>query len=210
MKYLVPLFAVFALVFSSCSKQPGRQQPTSGQQPVCCMKPEAMNATAAPAGGNSIYQVASTWTDEDKEPFRLAALEGKTQVVAMIFTHCGYACPRIVDNMKAVEAALPEARRAGTGFVLVSFDPARDSAGALKAYADEKGLDGRWTLLHGTEGQVRELSMLLNVHYNALPGGNFNHSNVITVLDKKGAIVKEFQGLDINVKDVVGAIASVD
>jgi protein SCO1/2 len=205
MKYFIPFLFITALSVSSCSKQAERQQ-----RPVCCVKPDAPDLTAAPAGGNSIYQLASTWTDEDKEPFRLAALEGKTQVVAMIFTHCGYACPRIVDNMKAIEAALSGAERARTGFVLVSFDPARDSAQALKAYADEKALDGSWTLLHGTEGQVRELSMLLNVHYNALPGGNFNHSNVITVLDKKGAIVKEFQGLDINVNDVADVVRSVE
>jgi protein SCO1/2 len=206
MKYTCYLPVLAAVLLLSCAKQPSQQQ-----QPLCCVKPDAPETAAvASSSAASIYQLASRWTDEDREPFTLNRLAGKVQVVAMIFTHCGYACPRIVDNMKAVEEALPAADRDGTGFVLVSFDPDRDTAAVLKAYAAEKGLDGHWTLLHGTEAEVRELSMLLNVHYNALPAGNFNHSNVITVLDRTGAVAQSFSGLDINVKDVVSAIHALD
>ena len=54
-------------------------------------------------------------------------------------------------------------------------------------------------LLQGSSDQVRELSMVLNVRYQKLSGGNFNHSSDIFILDQNGNIVQSLEGLDGNI-----------
>jgi len=155
---------------------------------------------------NSIYQLGETWINQDGKPVKLETLSGKVQVVAMIFTTCGYACPKIVNNMKEIERQLPASVRKKTHFLLISFDSKLDTPGRLKQYAGQRMLDDSWTLLHGTPDEVRSMSMLLKVQYIPLQGGGFNHSNVITILDEAGNIYKRIEGLDISIDNVVKEI----
>ncbi len=176
----------------------------------CCNKSNnAINITteqAVHSVNNSIYQLTGSWTNQQNEQIQLDRLRGKIRLVAMIFTHCGYACPKMVDNMKEIQKALPENLKDKVGYVLISFDPERDHPGRLKQYAGQKHLDARWTLLHGTKSQVRILSMLLQLQYSQLPDGNFNHSNILTLLDEEGAIVRQFKGLDLYSGEVLQTI----
>jgi protein SCO1/2 len=155
---------------------------------------------------NSLYQIGGTWINQDGAPVKLETLSGKVQVVAMIFTSCGYACPRIVHNMEEIEKQLPTNVRKETRFLLISFDSKTDTPERLKQYADQRMLGSNWTLLHGAPDEVRLMSMLLNVQYISLQGGGFNHSNVITILDKTGSVYKRIEGLDISISDAVKEI----
>src|SRR5438309_1584379 len=133
----------------------------------CCatnLQPTAALAVALP--GKSIYQSDSTWTTDAGEPFKLATLRGRPQILAMFFTSCQNACPITVSDMKRIEAALPEALRAHVGFTLVSFDPERDTAAALHAYRLRRTLDpARWTILRGEPADVAELAARLGMKY---------------------------------------------
>lgn len=175
----------------------------------CCAKKDA-GATALIAGSldpnTSIYQLSGQWTDANSRSLELNTLKGKVQVVAMIFTHCGYACPRIVQDMKAIEDALPRAEQEDVGYALVSFDSEKDDPAQLSRFAAQQGLDHRWTLLHGHPGQVRELSMLLNVRYQKLSDGNFTHTNAIFILDQKGTVIKSLDGLDPHTEVAINTI----
>lgn len=206
MKKLVVLIPVFAITFLSCQKN------IENASQVCCAKEN--HSIAPDRSGKSIheasvYDLPGTWTDQNNDQASLESLKGKVQVVAMIFTHCGYACPRTIDNMKAIASRLPANEKDKVGFVLISFDPDRDSPQQLKAYAIAKQLDNHWTLLHGSEDQIRELSLLLDLQYDQQPDGNFSHSNAITVLDKQGVIVKRLEGLTINPAEAATAITAL-
>jgi protein SCO1/2 len=155
---------------------------------------------------NSLYQLGGTWTDQDGKPVKLEKLSGKVQVVAMIFTTCGYACPKIVHNMKEIEQQLPAKVRKETRFLLISFDAKTDTPKRLKQYADQKMLGDRWTLLHGSRDEIRSMSMVLGVQYAPLEGGGFNHSNVITILDESGNIYKRIEGLDTSIHQAIKEI----
>ena len=155
---------------------------------------------------NSLYQLGGTWTDQDGKPVKLEKLSGKVQVVAMMFTTCGYACPKIVHNMKEIEQQLPAKARKKTRFLLISFDAKTDTPERLKQYADQKMLGDSWTLLHGSPDEIRSMSMVLGVQYAPLQGGGFNHSNVITILDENGNIYKQIDGLDISIHQAVKEI----
>jgi protein SCO1/2 len=201
---IIALGMVISIMVLSCHKAPAPARLS------CCAKDGAVVAsslTGSLEANASLYQLPGEWTDAHNHSLELKALKGKIQVVAMIFTHCGYACPRLVQDMKAIEDALPAAVRNDVGYVLVSFDTERDGPAQLGRFAGQQGLDERWVLLHGGAEQIRELSMLLNVRYQRLEDGNFNHSNSIFILDKKGKIIQSLDGFESQAGLAVNAIS---
>lgn len=145
---------------------------------------------AAAYSARSIYQVESTWTMATEQALRLGYLQGKVQVLAMVYTTCESACPIIVSLMQRIEAALPPELRPHVGFVLVTLDPERDTPSVLRVYSDKMHLDlASWSLLSGHLDDVMELATLLGIKYKRDQSGGFIHSNVMTVLNKAGEIV---------------------
>ena len=163
--------------------------------------------SAAAHSARSIYQLESGWTTAAEQPLRLGQLQGKVQVLAMVYTTCESACPIIVSLMQHIEAALPLDLRSQVGFVLVTFDPARDTPAVLSAYGARMGLDPMsWLLLFGHPDDVLELATLLGIKYKSDQGGGFIHSNVITVLNKAGEIAHRHEGLQQDMASTLEAI----
>lgn len=189
------------------------QKPAQHTEPLCCVPPPTQTTTKSGAPGavseTSLYQMAGTWQTARGGALSLDQLQGKVQVFSMIFTHCGYACPKTIANLKAIEAQLPTDIRDRVGFVLVTFDTVRDSTARLRAFADQHGLDQHWKLLRGTESETRMLSLLLNVQYARLTSGDYSHSNVLVVLDEKGQIQARIEGLDLDTESAANQIAAV-
>ena len=61
---------------------------------------------AAPSSA-SLYNLDSTWTNQDGESVALDSLAGKPVVAAMGYTTCKDICPAIVANMMSIEKHLP-------------------------------------------------------------------------------------------------------
>lgn len=162
--------------------------------------------SGAPLSARSLYQLDSAWTNDAGATVSLAALRGRPVVAAMFFASCEYACPIIVSEMKRLGDTLPADVRARAQFVLVSFDSARDTPAALKAYRERMGLGADWTLLHGEPGAVQELAMLLGVKYSQDARGQFAHSNLITVLNPEGEIAHQRAGLMGDVSEAAKAV----
>jgi protein SCO1/2 len=163
-----------------------------------------------PAGAysdRSIYQLESTWTTATEQSLRLGSLQGRVQLVAMIYTTCEAACPIIVSLMQRIATALPADLHPHVGFVLVTFDPERDTPAVLRAYRAKMHLDPTsWVLLTGPPDDVLELAMLLGIKYKREQSGDFLHSNVITVLNKAGEIVHRHEGLQQDMASTIEAI----
>ena len=157
----------------------------------------------------SIYQLESRWTRADGEKIALSSLRGKVRVLAIFYSSCEYACPIIVGRMKSVQAALPEAKRDDVGLVLISMDAAHDDPARLAEYAKRMELTGDWTLLHGSDGDVRELAALLGFRYRLEQDGGYSHSNMVTVLDREGRVNHQSIGLDTDVTDAVKAVTGL-
>lgn len=149
---------------------------------------------AAEISSHSVYHLPSEWLDQEGARRTLGSLGGRVQVVAMAYTSCAYACPRLLLDMKRIEGELgPDA---DVGFVLVSIDPARDTPARLAEYATGARLDpARWTLLTGDDDAVLELAAVLGVQYREAAPGEFVHSNLLTVLDADGTPVHRQEGL---------------
>lgn len=154
----------------------------------------AFNVQAA-LPGDSIYQLDSHWQNRQGNSLNIRQLAGKKQIVAMIYTDCITACPVIVSDLKAIQAALGTEQQQGLGFVLVSLTPARDTPKIMRHFAKKRKLDEHWTLLSGNDEQVRTLAMALNIRYMGLADGEVAHSNAITVLDEQGRVQLQQTGL---------------
>lgn len=157
----------------------------------------------------SLYQMDGKWTTQNGKTFQLSELKGKIPVVAMVFTSCTYACPKIIEDIQSVKRQVPADKKDQMVYVLISFDTERDTPERLKEYAANQQLDDQWILLHGDEDEVREMSMLLNVKYKKQPNGDFAHSNEVTLLDTEGTIAAQVEGLGKDQKPIVDKIKAL-
>lgn len=157
---------------------------------------------------HSVYLLPSSWTDQSGAPVELTDLAGRAQVVAMVYTSCSFACPRLLAQMKRMEAVLAEEGLLDrVGFTLVSIDPERDTPERLAGFAESSRLDAeRWTLLNGGDEDVRALSILLGIQYREAEEGQFEHSNVLTVLDPEGVPVYRLEGLNADPGPALAAV----
>lgn len=196
MKILI--YSLFTVVLFSCSNVNTQSAFTGEVQ-------KSNSAVVGTLSSESIYQLTDTFQTQDNRTVTLSSFKGKPTVVAMIFTHCTYACPRLTADIKNIESKLKD-ENGKVNYVLVSFDADRDLPDTLKKYANSMGLDENWTLLHGDENVVRTLSVLLNVQFAKDAEGNFSHSNIISVLDKKGVLVFQKEGLGADAAETLNTI----
>jgi protein SCO1/2 len=171
--------------------------------PPCC----AVIAPDAPLSGRSIYQLDAIWTNDAGRVTRLASLRGRPVILAMFFSHCEYACPVLVDDLRRLRAQLPPAVRERAAIVLVSFDVARDTPAALRAFRERMNLDEGWNLWRGEASSVEDLAMLLGVKFKQDARGQFAHSNLITILNAEGEIVHQHAGLQGDISEAAKAVA---
>jgi protein SCO1/2 len=180
-----------------------------GVAPPCCA---AGGSAAAPAvagdlPAGSLWRTEGEWVDATGAARSLSSLRGHPVLAAMIFTRCAAACPRIVEDMRAIEAALPPGRRARVRFLLASMDPDRDTPERLGAFARERGLElSRWTLVRAGPEDVRTLAAALGVRYERLESGDFAHSNRITLLDAGGVVAARLNGLGADAAPLLAAL----
>ena len=150
----------------------------------------ASAAAAAHAESFSVYDLPATWRDQSGATRTLESLRGSPVLLAMVYTHCTATCPLAVAELKRVAVQHRDAR-----LVLVSLDPERDDPARLAEYARGLGLDdARWTLLSGADSDVRDLAATLGVRYRRVTPEDLAHSNLITVLDRQGRIVRQSSG----------------
>lgn len=168
---------------------------TAGES--CCAAPATPAATgdAVTLPGESIYHLAATWRDQSGREVTLADFAGSPVLASMVFTHCAYACPRLIFDLKAAREALPPDVRERVRIVVASFDTVRDTPERLQEWARLHGFGPEWSLLHGDAGAVRELSVLLDIPFVPQRDGNFGHANRIVLLDADGVPVASVEGL---------------
>jgi protein SCO1/2 len=137
----------------------------------------------------SLYHLDAKLTNQAGKTHGLDVYRGHPVLITMFYGSCQATCPLIIDTLRVTERAVPAERRANLRVLMISFDPQRDTPAALGAIAKQRRIDGtRWTLAHADESTVRSIAALLNIQYRQLPGGEFNHSTVITLLSPSGEI----------------------
>ena len=137
---------------------------------------------------NSIYQLSSTWKNQEGEDVNLINFQGKVVLFSIIYTQCQYACPIIISKIQRILNQLPASTQDNVRVILVSIDPENDSPQHLKQFFKEKGLTRSWNLLCGNEDEIRELTAVTGLRYQKTDAGGYNHSMTLLVLDRQGEI----------------------
>ncbi|WP_121354406.1 SCO family protein [Flavisolibacter nicotianae] len=123
--------------------------------------------------------------------------DNKIVVANFFFTHCPVVCPKMVRNLKTVQAAY----RNDSTLLLVSFsvDPERDSASQLHSYANRMNIAGNWLLLTGNKKEIYKLArQSFRVVATDGDGGpqDFIHSDKLVLLDRQKRIRGYYSGTD--------------
>ena len=143
-----------------------------------------------PLPRDSVYQLAAPLTDQSGRALMLADKRGRAQVVVMFYTSCKFICPTIIDTVLDLDRQLTPTERTRMGVLMISLDPTRDDATALKATADKRQLDlTRWTLAQPRAADLRAIAGVLGVRFRPLAGGEINHTGVLVLLDADGRII---------------------
>jgi protein SCO1/2 len=160
---------------------------------------------------DSIYQLNSTWLDQDGNKRLLSSFSGKKQIISLIYTHCLHTCPTIVSTMQAIEHKLSEDEKRNVGFILVSLTPSTDTPEVLRDFAQKRQLNTKnWSLLTGTAADVRSLAMVLDIKFQNMADNEVNHSNLITGLDSQGRIQFQELGIITNARKAVEKLIDMD
>jgi protein SCO1/2 len=156
------------------------------------------------------YGVRSFQVLNDVKPFSFTSQEGKTiserdvegkvYVAEYFFTTCTGICPILNDNMKNIYDKF----RNEPDFMILSHtcDPANDSVGKLKAYADSLQVDhSKWLFLTGSKDSLynaARVSYLLDDPKNNRQNieEQFLHTQYFALVDKNGKVRKKiYDGL---------------
>ncbi|OBX25594.1 protein SCO1/2 [Gelidibacter algens] len=228
------LCSILLISFSACKKNTSKdtalyQCPMAcegdktyeepGSCPVCNMDLEAVETVTETEMSSdvisetSIFNLTSTWTTQNGEDLQLEELKGDVLVMVMIYTSCKAACPRLVADMRNIEAQLPKDGKDHLKMVFVSIDPKTDSPERLKAFAEENVMDtAPWLFLRSSEDNTREFAAVMAVNYKKISPLDFSHSNIISVFNQDGEMVFQQEGLGVNsdatVEHIKKAIAS--
>lgn len=184
---------------------PGCKSPSGAAQPVDAgssaprdtgtTTPHSLLPPTDVVQGASIYPLKAKLVDQDGAAVGLDVYRGSVVLIAMFYSSCPFACPTLISHLKQIDAALPPDVLRDTRVLLVSFDPSVDTPPVLSKLAAERKSDlSRWKFATAPEEQVREIAAVLGIKYRGADG-SFNHSSVITILDREGKIDLRADGL---------------
>ena len=157
----------------------------------------------APAfADRSMYQAPLTFRTDGGETVTLDHWKGRKVVLTMIFTSCQATCPLTMGKLVEIQKQF-DREKITAHFVIVSFDPLRDTPEKMAKYrADTGHMNSNWTFLVGSEDDTRTLAMLMGIKYSRNPiTGDIMHDNKIVLLNGAGEITKELLGLNASIAD---------
>jgi protein SCO1/2 len=140
-----------------------------------------------------------SFINQDGQQVTEAAIRGKVAVVNFFFTTCKSVCPKMNNNLKPVYREFLNE----PGLIILSHtsDPEVDSPAVLRHYADSLGVDTRrWMFLTGRKDSLyraARLSYKIDDPNNnvADPDDDFLHTQFIALINKRGEVVKIYDGL---------------
>ncbi len=172
-------------------------------------KQEALKAGEVQSG-HSLYHLNNQFITHRNEKVKLSDFAGEPVIVVMFYGNCTQVCPILIQNSWRLYSSLSESTRETVNVLAVSFDTENDSPEVLAEYAKDEQLDiSGWHFVTGKDTDIRMLAMMLGVKYQKDSGGEFAHSNLITVLDAEGNVAKRVEGLNQPMDEAALLIESV-
>lgn len=128
--------------------------------------------------------------------------EGSPVVMGFIYTHCPDICSFITANVKKVREEIGNTQN--TQFVLVTFDPERDTPEVLKNYAQAFDMDQEpFHFLTGDSETINQFMERMSVriqesYSKEVENGDrmyfLNHSDKILLINEKSELIFDYGG----------------
>lgn len=161
-----------------------------------------------PGYGERNFQVLNdvkpfSFTNQEGKTISERDVEGKVYVAEYFFTTCTGICPILNNNMKNIYDKYKDE----PNFLILSHtcDPANDSVGRLKNYADSMQVNAnKWHFLTGSKESLynaARVSYLLDDPKNNMENihDQFLHTQFFALVDKNGKVRKKiYDGLKKN------------
>lgn len=135
------------------------------------------------------------FSDQSGQTINQEYWKGKIVVANYFFTSCPAVCPKVIYQLKRIQAYRPK------NVLISSFtvDPERDSVGRLKAYAAMHGIKLGWFLLTGDKIRLYRFARTdLMIDATDGDGGpsDFIHSDKLVLIDPRKHIRGYYTGTD--------------
>ena len=112
-------------------------------------------------------------------------------------------CPASTAKMMMTQRLAREAGVAKFELVSITLDPAYDTPGVLKEYAQVRGLDtSNWSFLTGPDASVRQLLAQLGV-IREFEGATIKHTLATVLINAQGKITYRVDGSTWLVDDFI-------
>ena len=164
-----------------------------------------------------ITRTQNTFLDQDSVKVEFPKIiKDKITLMAMVYTHCPDICPMTTHNMQLVQKRLPDDIKDNIKFVIISFDPNRDTPAVLKKFAEIRDITfDDWTLLSGDDQNTKEVMLKFDI--KAIPAdssydddGELSysviHTDRISLIDQDGRLRANYKGstanLDMILEDI--------
>mgnify|MGYP000934480486 CR=1 FL=1 len=174
---------------------------------LLCLGMLALSISANAGSTGSLFSTQFKWTDDQGKALRLEEFRGKWTILSMMYTSCPSSCPLIVQKMRKIESQM-STKGLKADFVLVTFDPERDTPAKLKTHRAKISVtEKNWYFLSGSAAETRRLSMLLGIKFAKDPeSGEFMHDNKIILVSPTGEIKARLNSLGENDSDLIEAM----
>lgn len=164
-----------------------------------------------------ITRTQNTFLNQDSVKVEFPKIiKDKITLMAMVYTHCPDICPMTTHNMQLIEQRLPDELKSKVKFVIISFDPNRDTPAILKKFAELRDISfNSWTFLTGDMKNTKEVMLKFDI--KAIPAdstyddqGELSysviHTDRISLIDQDGRLRSNYKGstanLDMILEDV--------
>ena len=139
-------------------------------------------------------------------------IKGKVTVIGFIYTNCPDICPMTTHNMLITDESLTKEKINNVQFILLTFDPNRDTPSVLKKYAEIRGINfDHWAMLWGDKENTDKLLDRFDIM--AIPSDSsytpddeltyyMIHTDRISLIDKNGRLRKNYQGSKVNLNEL--------
>lgn len=151
---------------------------------------------AYPAYGQSFpeFSLPNPLTDETVD----SVSENHVTVATAIYATCPDQCLVIGNQLAGVQAAVEERGAAdGVRFLIITFDPERDTEGVLRDYGERMGADlsaGNWLFMRPEDPEEAErvVTDRLGIAFRR-SGGTFTHTTLAFLVNPDGYVERAYQ-----------------
>jgi protein SCO1/2 len=143
--------------------------------------------------------------DQNGRLVNSARFRGRQVMLNFIYSRCPVAnmCPLSTTKMIASQKLAREAGIPNVEFVSITLDPAHDTPGVLREYADDRGIDlSNFSFLTGPEPAIRDLLTQFGV-IAEFKGDILDHTLATLLIDEKGHITWRADGSEWQPKEFV-------